>query len=132
LGNVNLFRQLVLDGRRLGSDESQAMSATITAMRARWTWMLAVCAVAGAFAGFVALAIAAANEPALPAALIAAFSPGLRLAELVMPPARHESLGWTFGWFLRIAIAGNALFYFVLFGVISYAVERGLRKPVNR
>jgi hypothetical protein len=67
----------------------------------------------------------------LPAGLVALFSPGLRLAELVMP-GRHESLGWTFGWFLRIAIATNALFYFGVFALLVYAVERFLRKTTNR
>lgn len=50
----------------------------------------------------------------------------------MLVPGRHESLGWTFGWFLRVAIAGNAVFYFGLFGIICYAVERSLRKPTDR
>jgi hypothetical protein len=93
--------------------------------------MLAACAVAGVFAGFVALAVAAANEPALPAALIGIFSPGIRLAELVMPPARHESLGWTFGWFLRIAILTNAIYYFVLLSGAAYLARWLLRGSVK-
>jgi len=80
---------------------------------------LLVCAAAGAVAGFVALAAAAASEPTLPAILVAVLSPGLRAAELLVP-GRHESLGWTFGWFLRIAILTNALYYFVLFSCGAY------------
>jgi hypothetical protein len=100
-------------------------------MLGRRIWVLGSCAVAGILVGFFALAMAAADEPVLPAGLVAIFSPGLRLAEVVMPE-RHESLGWTFGWFLRIALATNALFYFVVFALLAYAVEWLLWKPKNR
>lgn len=91
-----------------------------------------VCGAAGAVVGFVALAVGAAREPTLPATLVAAFSPGLRAAELLVPD-RHESLGWTFGWFLRIAILTNALYYFLLFSSGTYLarglLKRGSTKP---
>jgi hypothetical protein len=99
-------------------------------MLARKAWFLVLCAAAGTFVGFAALAITAANELALPGALVALFSPGLRLAELVVP-GRHESLGWTFGWFLRVAIATNALFYFAVFIFVVYLAERLFRRPAK-
>jgi hypothetical protein len=74
-------------------------------------------------AGFLALAIAVPIEPQVPAPLIALFSPGLKLAELIMPET-HKSMAWTFGWFLRIAIAANATFYFGIFALISYLADR--------
>ena len=74
-------------------------------------------------AGFLALAIAVPIEPQLPAPLIALFSPGLKLAEFVMPET-HKSMAWTFGWFLRIAIAANAVFYFAIFALIAYLANR--------
>lgn len=86
-----------------------------------------VCAAAGAVAGFVALAAAAASEPTLPAILVAVLSPGLRAAELLVP-GRHESLGWTFGWFLRIAILTNALYYSVLFSCAASLAKWFLRR----
>jgi hypothetical protein len=42
-------------------------------------------------AGFLALAIAVPIEPQVPAPLIALFSPGLKLAELIMPET-HRSM----------------------------------------
>jgi hypothetical protein len=74
-------------------------------------------------AGFLALAIAVPIEPQVPSPLIALFSPGLKLAELIMPET-HKSMAWTFGWFLRIAIAANAAFYFGIFALISYLANR--------
>ena len=47
----------------------------------------------------------------------------VKVAELVMPAA-HESLAWTFGWFLRIAIGVNAIFYFAVFALPAYLVDR--------
>jgi hypothetical protein len=47
----------------------------------------------------------------------------LKLAELIMPET-HESMAWTFGWFLRIAIAANAAFYFALFHLLAYLADR--------
>ena len=67
--------------------------------------------------GFLLLALAAQNEPTIPAALLVLFSPGLKLAELITPQT-HQSLGATFGWFLRIGIAANAAYYFVLFALL--------------
>jgi len=41
-------------------------------------------------------------------------------------PAKHESLASTFGTFLRVAIAVNGAFYFVLFAAVGYLLD-GLR-----
>jgi len=38
-------------------------------------------------------------------------------------PAVHESLAWTFGWFLRIAVAVNTIFYFAIFALLAYLVD---------
>jgi hypothetical protein len=73
--------------------------------------------------GFLALAVAVPIEPQVPAPLIALFSPGLKLAELIMPET-HKSMAWTFGWFLRIAIAANAAFYFALFALFAHIADR--------
>ena len=74
-------------------------------------------------AGFLALAVAVPVEAQVPAPLIALFSPGLKLAELIMPET-HESMAWTFGWFLRIAIAANSVFYFAIFSTLAYVMDR--------
>ncbi|MGB8475681.1 MAG: hypothetical protein WCE61_16495 [Candidatus Acidiferrum sp.] len=84
-------------------------------------WMLP--AAAGLLAGFLALAFAVPSESALPVSVVALFSPGLKIAELLVPGA-HESLAWTFGWFLRIAIGINAIFYFALFALLAYFADR--------
>ena len=94
-------------------------------------WMLGSCAVAGLIAGIVALAFAIGNNPPLSAPWVALFSPGLRVAEWVMP-GRHGSLGWTFSWFLRIAIAVNGAYYFAWFALIAYWARRGSRIPNQR
>ena len=73
--------------------------------------------------GFVGLALAAENEPTVPAPLLMLFSPGLKLAELITPES-HGSLGATFGWFLRVGIAANAAYYFVIFALLAYLVGR--------
>jgi len=80
-------------------------------------------AVLGLIAGFLALAIAVPIEQQIPAALIALFSPGLKLAELITPET-GKSFAWTFGWFLRIAIVANAAFYYALFAVVAHLVDR--------
>jgi hypothetical protein len=77
----------------------------------------------GLIAGFIALAIAVPVEPQIPAPLIALFSPGLKVAELVAPET-HKSMTWTFGWFLRIAIAVNAAFYFAIFSLLAFMMGR--------
>jgi hypothetical protein len=77
----------------------------------------------GLVAGFLALAIALSIEPQVPAPLIALFSPGLKLAELITPET-GKSFAWTFGWFLRIAILANTAFYYVLFAVAAYLFDR--------
>ena len=77
----------------------------------------------GLIAGFLALAIAVPVEPQVPPALIALFSPGLKVAELLMPET-HRSLAWTFGWFLRIAIVTNAIFYYAIFALTTHFVAR--------
>ena len=80
-------------------------------------------AVLGLVVGFFALASAVTNETALPVSLVLLFSPGLKIAELVMPET-HASLAWTFGWFLRIAIGVNGIFYFAIFVFLAYLVDR--------
>ena len=76
--------------------------------------------------GFLALAWAVTGESTLPVSLVSVVSPGLKVAEMVMPAA-HESLAWTFGWFLRIAIGVNCIFYFAVFTLMTYLLER--RRP---
>jgi hypothetical protein len=80
-------------------------------------------AVLGLIAGFLALAVAVPIEPQVPAPLIALFSPGLKLAEL-LTPGTGKSFAWTFGWFLRIAIVANAAFYYALFALAAYLFDR--------
>ena len=73
--------------------------------------------------GFVGLALAAENEPTIPAPLLMLVSPGLKVAELITPAA-HGSLGATFGWFLRVGIIANAVYYFVIFALLAYFFTR--------
>ena len=75
-------------------------------------------------AGFIALAIAVPIEPQTLAPVIALFSPGLKLAELVTTPETGKSFAWTFGWFLRIAIVANSAYYFALLALATYLVDR--------
>jgi len=77
----------------------------------------------GLLAGLLALAIAVPIEPQLLPAVIALFSPGLKLAELIMPET-HKSMAWTFGWFLRIAIAANTIFYYAIFALLAHFLTR--------
>lgn len=74
-------------------------------------------------AGFLALAAAVPLESQAPVPLVALLSPGLKVAELIMPETRG-SLAWTFGWFLRIAIACNAAFYYAIFLLAARLVGR--------
>jgi hypothetical protein len=78
-------------------------------------------------AGFLALAIAVPLEAQVPAPLIALFSPGLKLAELVTPET-GKSFAWSFGWFLRIAIAANAAFYYAVLSLITYGLLAANKK----
>ena len=80
-------------------------------------------AVLGMIAGFVALAVAVPLEPQVIAPVITLFSPGLKLAEFVTPES-GKSIAWTFGWFLRIAILTNGVFYFAIFSLVAYFVGR--------
>jgi hypothetical protein len=80
----------------------------------------------GLGAGFLALAIAVPIEPQVIPLVIAVFSPGLKLAEVVTP-ATGRSFAWTFGWFLRIAILANAAFYFAIFSLAAFFLDR--RRP---
>ena len=77
----------------------------------------------GLAAGFLALAIAVPLEEQVPVPLVLLLSPGLKIAELIMPETRG-SLAWTFGWFLRIAIVSNAVFYYVIFLLFAHLVAR--------
>ena len=83
----------------------------------------------GLVAGFLALAVAVPLEPQIPAPLLALLSPGLKIAELIMPDT-HGSLAWTFGWFLRIAILGNAIFYYGVFALLAHLLTR--RRAASR
>jgi hypothetical protein len=91
-------------------------------MQKRWFFHWIFPAILGLLVGFLALAWAITSESTLPVSLVFLFSPGLKVAELVMPTA-HESLAWTFGWFLRIAIGVNTLFYFAILVLLSYLVD---------
>ena len=84
-------------------------------------------AAAGAIVGFFALAFAVQNEPNLSAALVSIFSPGLKVAEF-FAPIKRQSLGSTFGGFLRIAIAINAVFYFAIFAFVARIAGRLARR----
>jgi hypothetical protein len=88
----------------------------------RFLFRIALPAVVALPLGFIGLALAAENEPAIPAPLLMLFSPGLKLAELVTPGA-HGSLGATFGWFLRVGIAANAAYYFAIFALLAYLIN---------
>lgn len=81
----------------------------------------------GLFAGFLALAVAVPLEPQIPLPLLVLLSPGLKIAELIMPDT-HGSLAWTFGWFLRIAIVSNAVFYYAIFAVLANFITRRAAK----
>jgi hypothetical protein len=86
-------------------------------------------ALLGFLVGFFALACAVPNESSLPVPLVSVFSPGLKVAELVMP-ASHQSLAGTFSWFLRIAIGVNGLCYSMIFIVFAHLVGR--TRPAKR
>lgn len=97
------------------------------------TLRLIVPVVLGTSIAFLALAFAAENEPNLPVVVISIISPGLKIAEMVTPATsvRHESLdslGPTFGGFLRVAIAVNALLYFAVFSFVGYRIDRRLSR----
>ncbi|MGB6495890.1 MAG: hypothetical protein WBF09_02770 [Candidatus Acidiferrum sp.] len=87
-------------------------------------WILP--AIAALLVGFLSLAWAVTSESSLPVVLVVLFSPGLKIAEIMMPSA-HESLAWTFGWFLRIAIGVNTLYYFVILALLAHLATRRSR-----
>ena len=89
----------------------------------RLLFRLLLPAIVGLLVGFLALAWTVTAESTLPVAVVCLVAPGLKLAELIMP-ASHESLAWTFGWFLRIAIGVNTIFYFAIFALLAYLVDR--------
>jgi hypothetical protein len=39
-------------------------------------------------------------------------------------PETHRSLAWTFGWFLRIAIIANTIFYYAIFALANRLLAR--------
>jgi hypothetical protein len=80
-------------------------------------------AILGSLLGFFALAFAVQDEPSIPVSVLAIFSPGLKIAEILVP-AKRESLGSTFGGFLRVAIGVNAMLYFSIFAFAGYLVDR--------
>jgi hypothetical protein len=77
----------------------------------------------GLVSGFLALAAAVPLEPQIPAPLLVLLSPGLKIAEWIIPDT-HGSLAWTFGWFLRIAILGNGIFYYAVFALLTRLLTR--------
>jgi hypothetical protein len=93
----------------------------------RVTFRLILPAIVGAALGFFALALAVQDEPSIPAPLLSLFSPGLKVAEF-LTPAKHESLGSTFGGFLRVALGVNIAFYFAILSGTAYLVDRRLRR----
>ncbi len=46
----------------------------------------------------------------------------------MVTPAKHESLGSTFGGFLRVAIGVNVVLYFSIFALAGYLVDRRLSR----
>lgn len=92
-------------------------------MPQRIFFRLALPAIASLLVGFLALAWTSTSESTIPVWVVSLVSPGLKIAELAMPAA-HESLAWTFGWFLRISIGVNAVFYFAIFALIAYLFDR--------
>ena len=96
-------------------------------MLRRLLLLLILPAILGSVVGFLALAFAVQDEPTLPVPVLSIFSPGLKIAEMVTP-AKHESLGSTFGGFLRVAIGVNAALYFSLFALAGYLVDRRLSR----
>jgi hypothetical protein len=92
-------------------------------MPQRIFFRLVLPAIGGLLVGFLTLAWASTSESTIPVWVVSLFSPGLKIAELAMPAA-HESLAWTFGWFLRISVGVNAIFYFAIFALIAYMVDR--------
>jgi len=109
-----------------GESETAAFASRLIKwrfMNARLLFRVILPAVVALPLGFVGLALAAQNEPTMPAAVLMLLSPGLKLAELVTPQ-QHGSLGATFGWFLRVGIATNAAYYFVIFFLVAYLFTR--------
>jgi hypothetical protein len=102
---------------------SGAEAVKVYVMNTRILFRVVLPAVVALPLGFVGLALAAENEPTVPGPLLMLFSPGLKLAELIAP-GEHGSLGATFGWFLRVGIAANAAYYFVIFALLAYLVSR--------
>src|SRR5882762_965586 len=92
-------------------------------MNGRLLFRIVLPAVVALPLGFIGLALAAENEPTIPAPLLMVLSPGLKLAELIAP-GQHGSLGATFGWFLRVGIAANAAYYFMIFFLLAYLFTR--------
>jgi hypothetical protein len=86
-------------------------------------WRFVLPAVLGVALGFLALAYAVQNEPNIPVSLLPIFSPGLKIAELITP-VTPQSLGSTFGGFLRIALGVNAAFYFAILALAAYLTDR--------
>ena len=95
-------------------------------MSARTVFRFVLPAVVALPLGFVGLALAAENESTIPMPVLVLFSPGLKIAELLTPEKR-QALGVTFGWFLRVGITTNAAYYFVLFLLFAYLLQRRRR-----
>src|SRR5882724_10079845 len=78
-------------------------------------------------AGFLALAVAVPIEAQVPAPLIALFSPGLKLAELIMPET-HKSMAMRRNQPKVQAIASNTAFYFAIFSMLVFVRDRSRSK----
>ena len=89
--------------------------------RILFRWVLP--AFIGTLVGLLALAFALQHEQNLSEPALAVFSPGLKLAEM-LAPAKRESFGPALSDFLRVAIGVNFAFYFTIFALAAYLVDR--------
>lgn len=78
-------------------------------------------AVLGIPAGFLALGLALQHE--LPSPLLYLFAPGVVVASHVVPPSQ-TFLGPAIGQVLEVSISVNCTFYFAVFALVAYLVDR--------
>ncbi len=84
-------------------------------------------AVLGLPAGFLALGFAVGYGQELPSPLLYLIAPGMGVASHIFPH-RPKSLASTIGGFLDVSLAVNFVFYFAIFAVIAYVMERRISK----
>jgi hypothetical protein len=84
-------------------------------------------AVLGLPAGFLALGFAVGYGQELPSPLLYLIAPGMGVASHIFPH-RPKSLASTIGGFLDVSLAVNFIFYFAIFAVIAYVMERRISK----